>query len=226
MSKRFLFVITLLIAIIVCFVGCSNEVDPEPDMDNSLNIYLTLVNKTHQLPENWEELFQIDTVKNSLGEEVRIEHETYKHYQALRDELLEEGIQIELDSAYRSVDEQQELWDYFTKEYGEAYTKTYVAVPGYSEHHTGFAVDIFLIKDGEEIRENDDMIADREDFAKIHALLAKHGFILHYLENRDDVTGYSYEPWHLKYVGSPEISQNIVDSGLTLEEYLEKDKLN
>ncbi len=68
------------------------------------------------------------------------------------------------------------------------------------------------------------MIAEREIFAKIHAKLADYGFILRYLEGKDEITGYSYEPWHLRYVGSSEIAKNIMDQGLTLEEYLEKNK--
>ena len=64
------------------------------------------------------------------------------------------------------------------------------------------------------------MIAQREIFAKIHAKLADYGFILRYLENRDDITGYAYEPWHLRYVGSTEIAKEIMSKDITFEEYL------
>ena len=63
------------------------------------------------------------------------------------------------------------------------------------------------------------MIAERDLFARIHAKLADYGFILRYLENKDDVTGYSYEPWHFRYVGT-DAAKVIVEKGLTLEEYL------
>lgn len=214
MKKKVLGIISIvvIIATVMAFTACSKR--PET------GVYLTLVNKTHQLPDNWESKIQLDTVKNSLDEELQIEHQTYEQFQLLRNELLKQGVQIELDSIYRSVEDQQELWDYFTEEYGEEYTKKYAAVPGYSEHHTGLAVDIFLIKDGQEIRENDDMIADREDFAKIHALLSDYGFILRYLEGKEAITGYAYEPWHLRYVGSKDIAKEITEKGLTLEEYL------
>ncbi|MBO4276203.1 D-alanyl-D-alanine carboxypeptidase family protein [Candidatus Saccharibacteria bacterium] len=92
--------------------------------------------------------------------------------------------------------------------------------PGYSEHHTGLAVDIFVIDSGKIIRDNDDMIASVEIFAKIHELLPKYGFILRYIEGKEDITGYSYEPWHLRYIDSPEIAKEITEKGLTLEEYL------
>ncbi|MBQ8992165.1 M15 family metallopeptidase [Candidatus Saccharibacteria bacterium] len=187
------------------------------------SVYLVLVNKTNALPDGWESYVQLDTVRNSFSEEVRIEHKTYKQYLRLRDELFKQGVQIELDSVYRSVAEQQEIWDAWSNdpELGEEYCKKYLAAPGYSEHHTGLAVDIFILKDDEEIRDNDDMIADTEDFAKIHALLPKYGFILRYPEGKEDITGYAYEPWHLRYVGK-KVAREITKRGITLEEYLEK----
>ena len=80
-----------------------------------------------------------------------------------------------------------------------------------------------LMKDGKEISDNDEMIAEREIFAKIHPKLAKYGVILRYLEGRKDSTGYDYEPWHFRYIDSPEIAKEIMDKNITLEEYL-KDK--
>ena len=77
-----------------------------------------------------------------------------------------------------------------------------------------------LVKDGTVIDDNDAMIAERELFSKIHAKIANYVFILRYLEGRDDVTGYAYEPWHLRYVGSSEIAKDIFERGITLEEYL------
>ena len=214
-------IIGLIIATLV-LTTFTYATETEPESEPDYNPYLVLVNKTHQLPSGWENVIHLDTVKNSLDEENQIERGTYEAYCGLREELLGQGIQIELDSVYRSVEEQQAIWDDWMNdpELGEEYCKKYLAVPGYSEHHTGLAVDIFLIKDGEEIRENDDMIADTEDFAKIHALLPKYGFILRYLEGKEDVTGYNYEPWHLRYLGSPEIATEITEKGITLEEYL------
>ena len=107
-------------------------------------------------------------------------------------------------------------------EKGIDYVKKYVAVPGYSEHHTGLALDICIKVNGELVYENEDMIADRDTFSKIHAKLADYGFILRYLENKDDITGYSYEPWHLRYIDSPEIAKEIMSKDITFEEYLGK----
>ena len=184
--------------------------------------YLVLVNKENKLPDNWEEIVELEESTNSLGKTYQVEKEALKHFLELREELLKEGIDIELDSTYRSVKRQQEIWDEFEKDKGIEYTKKYVAVPGYSEHHTGLAIDVCLIKDGKTIDDNDEMIAEKEIFAKIHKKLAKHGFILRYPEGREADTGYGYEPWHFRYVGSSKVAKEITDKGMILEEYLEK----
>ena len=132
---------------------------------------------------------------------------------------MKEGIDIELDSTYRSVKSQEELWDEFEKLYGREYCEKYVAIPGFSEHHTGLAVDVCLIKDGKVIDDNDEMIAEKEIFAKVHAHLSDYGFILRYLEGKENITGYSYEPWHFRYVGK-EAAKEIKKRNITLEEYL------
>lgn len=215
--------VVLCVIVLTMFLSLTAHADEtEFESEQDYNPYLVLVNKTHALPDGWENVVHLETIKNSLGEENTIEYKTYEQFVQLRDELLEKGIQIELDSVYRSVEDQQEIWDAWSAdpELGEEYCKLYLAVPGYSEHHTGLAVDIFLIKDGKEIRENDDMIADTEDFAKIHKLLPKYGFILRYLEGKEDITGYAYEPWHLRYVNDPELAAELMEDNLTLEEYL------
>lgn len=184
--------------------------------------YLVLVNKYSKLPDDWEKSVELVDVKNAWDEDIKVEKEAYENYKKLKQELKKEGVNIELDSVYRSVKEQQELWDEWSKdpEKGIEYVKKYVATPGYSEHHTGLAIDICLKKDGKLVYENDDMISDRKTFAKIHKKLSKYGFILRYLENKDDITGYAYEPWHLRYVGSKNVAKEIMNKNITLEEYL------
>ena len=71
--------------------------------------YLVLVNKNHKLPDDYEANVPLVIAKNSMGREFQIERETYAHFVQLRDALLKQGIQIELDSVYRSVARQQEI---------------------------------------------------------------------------------------------------------------------
>lgn len=188
--------------------------------------YLVLVNKYSHLPDGWEKNIELVRAKNAWNEDVRLEKETYKQYKKLANDLKKDGVIIVLDSVYRSVKQQQELWNRWSKDSkkGIEYAKKYAAVPGYSEHHTGLAVDIVIKKDGKLIEENEDMIEEKEIFKKIHKTLAKYGFILRYLEGRDDITGYTYEPWHIRYIGSEKIAKEIMDKNITLEEYLESIK--
>ena len=185
-----------------------------------------LVNKENKLPDNWLEVIVLKPTKNYLGEDFLVEEITLEHFEALRTYLLEtENIQIELDSTYRSLEEQQEIWDEWLAdpELGPEYCEKYLAKVGYSEHHTGLAIDVFIIKDNQQIRDNDDMIADIEDFAKIHQHLAKFGFILRYPPDKETITGYNYEPWHFRFVGE-DVAQYIFENNLTLEEFLEQYK--
>ncbi len=184
--------------------------------------YLVLVNKENKLPDNWEETLDTLHMTNSLGDDVEVEKEAYDAYLKLKEALLEEDVRIDLDSARRSVAAQQEIVDSFTEKYGEDYVKRYVAVPGYSEHHTGLALDLYLNIDGKDVYLNEDMVEYPEIWEKIHAKLAEFGFILRYLEGKEAITGYNYEPWHIRYVGSSEVAREITDKGLTLEEYLNK----
>jgi len=223
MKKKILTLILIGI-LVIGLTGCETKKEKEKDMDE-IN-YLVLVNKQTKLPDDWEEKVELVDTKNAWDEDIKVEKKAYEAYLKLKDAVAKDGVTIELDSTYRSVKAQQELWDRWSAdpEKGPEYVKKFVAVPGYSEHHTGLAIDICLRKNGELVYDNDEMIADRESFAKIHSKLADYGFILRYLENRQDSTGYTYEPWHLRYVGSTEIAKEIMTKGLTLEEYLEQNK--
>lgn len=213
----------LLMAIIITVTGLFTTACRKKDRKETKKIdYLVLVNKYSQLPDDWEKNLELVSAKNAWDEDVKLEKETYKQYKKLEKDLKKDGIIIVLDSVYRSVKEQEDLWDRWSKdpEKGIEYAKKYAAVPGYSEHHTGLAVDIVIKKDGKLIEENEDMIEEREIFAKVHKKLSKYGFILRYLEGRDDITGYTYEPWHLRYVGSEKIAKEIMNKDVTFEEYL------
>ncbi len=205
----------ILILMVMSLTVCNNP--SKQLIDNGT--YLTLVNPTHRLPDNWLDKIELVTAANSLGEEFQVEKETLSHFEDLRNELLEEGIDIELDSAYRTAEEQQEIWDLFSERYGDDVGK-YVAEPGTSEHQTGLAVDVFLIDNGKIIRDNDDLYAAEELFAKIHTHLAEHGFVVRVLPGKDDVcSGWTYEPWHFRYVGKT-AAREMYAKGLVLEEYL------
>ncbi len=96
-----------------------------------------------------------------------------------------------------------------------------MAKPGYSEHHTGLALDLYFRLDGEDVYYNEDMVKYPEIWEKIHAKLADYGFILRYLEEKEHITGYGYEPWHIRYIDDVEAAKEIMaQPGLTLEVWL------
>ena len=195
-----------------------------PEMDEYDPDYLVLVNKENPLPENWEDELQLVSVTNSLGDEVLIETKAWDAYVKLRDSLSEDGIFVDLDSAYRSVAEQKQIVVDFMERYGGEYVKEFVAVPGYSEHHTGLALDLYLNIDGKDVYLNEDMVQYPEIWDVIHARLSEFGFILRYPDGKEDITGYSYEPWHIRYLNDPQIAKEIMKKEITLEEYLQSEE--
>ena len=223
--KKYLLSFAIVLLLVLCLVGCGKkEEETKKEEEKVKTNYLVLVNKENKLPDNWENTIELVADKDAWGDEVKVEKEALAQFKKLQADLKKAGVEIELDSIYRSVAEQQDLWDRWTVEYGEDYVKKYVAVPGYSEHHTGLAIDVCLKKNGKIIADNDEMIKEKEIFAKVHAKLADYGFILRYPDGKKETTGYSYEPWHFRYVGSTEIAHKIMDNNLTFEEYLEQNK--
>ena len=212
----------------------TDDAEPvEDDMEGSGIDYLVLVNKEHLLPDGWEDTVELVDAQNTIPEGVelnkdneylatdvfRVEKNALEAFRALQADLEAEGIVMLLDSTYRSVARQEELWSEFEQKHGLEYTQNTVAVPGTSEHHTGLAIDVCIVKDGKIINDNNEMIAERDIFAKIHAKLADYGFILRFPEDGKEITGFDYEPWHFRYVGV-DAAREIAAQGVTLEEYL------
>ena len=209
-----------LLALCVVLALATGAAVAEPS-DGGLD-YLALVNKLNPLPEGWEDALETVHITNSLGRDVEIEQRAYDAYVALAADLEEnDGIHLELDSARRSIAEQQDIMDRFIAKYGADYAAKTVATPGFSEHHTGLALDLYFRLDGKDVYHNEDMMQYPEIWEKIHAKLADYGFILRYLEGKEHITGYGYEPWHIRYVDSVEIAREIMSQpGMTLEVWL------
>lgn len=180
--------------------------------------YQVLVNKNHPIPADFISKLELADIEAADGNTYQVEKTAKQAYEALHDALIEQGIEIGVDSAYRSVERQKKIMAEFTALYGEEYAKATVAEPGTSEHHTGLALDIVPKAGGKWVTENEEMLALTDIFSAIHALAPKFGFIVRYPKGQEEVTGYSYEPWHLRYVGV-DAAGEIAARGLTLEEY-------
>ena len=188
--------------------------------------YMVLVNKLNPLPDDWEESLDIETTVNSVGDDVEAEKKAYEQYLLLKDDLEKNnGIYLELDSGRRSVAAQQKIMDDFTEKYGADYAAKIVAKPGYSEHHTGLALDLYFKLKNEDgtftdVYENEDLVQYPEIWDQIHEKITDYGFILRFLEGREHITGYAYEPWHIRYIDDPEIAREIMAEDITFEEYI------
>lgn len=136
----------------------------------------------------------------------------YQQFEKLYAAALAAGFQLYVTSGYRSYEEQESVFQSWVEQVGAADAPNYAAKPGFSEHQTGYALDVFVPG------------STTADFATTPAAkwLADHapefGFILRYPEDKVDLTGYSYEAWHLRYVGL-EHAAAITEQDLSLEEY-------
>ena len=182
--------------------------------------YLVLVNKLNPIEDSYYNDLSLVESKNIHDKLIKVEKETYSKYFELKEFLKTKNIFIEIDSAYRSILEQQEIINDYLVKYGKDYVDKYVAPIKTSEHHTGLALDIALIIDGKKYYENDDLFKYEDIYLEIHKYLSKYGFILRYPKNKEKITGYNYEPWHIRYVGRK--AEEIYKNNLTLEEYLGK----
>ena len=179
--------------------------------------YTVLVNKENKIKDNYK--CNLVSTNNELNEEIKVEENAYNSFLKLKDYLKELNIYIDIDDSYRSIDTQQEIYNHYLELNGKDYCDKYVAVPGYSEHHTGLAIDIMLKVNDSFIREDMELLKYEDIFKKIHSVLYKYGFILRYPLGKEEITGYNYEPWHIRYVGEIP-AKMIYDNNLCLEEYL------
>ncbi len=120
-------------------------------------------------------------------------------------------------SGFRTQKEQQEIWNGSVKQNGEACTRKFVAVPGHSEHQSGYAID--LAENGEEIDFICPEFPNFGIFRKFRERMADFGFVERYVSGKEMITGIGIEPWHFRYVGYPH-SVIMADRGIALEEYI------
>ena len=124
---------------------------------------------------------------------------------------------ILVNSSYRTYEEQDEVYQIKVDQYSEEYASLFVAMPGYSEHHTGLAVDLTIYTDNKESKTFEDN-TDYIDWMTSNA--HKFGFILRYPSDKTDITKIGYESWHYRYIGKPH-AYYMVANNLCLEEYIE-----
>ena len=180
---------------------------------------LALVNEEYPLDTSYEpaDLTEIETDRS-------VDSRIAQDLQDMLDAGKEEGLTMYVASAYRPYDKQREVFnstmqDWIDEGYNplDSYdeTKKSVAVPGTSEHATGLAVDIIST----EYEELDERQADTDEQQWLMEHCWEYGFILRYPEDKADITGIIFEPWHYRYVGK-DVAKEITEKGITLEEYV------
>lgn len=179
---------------------------------------LLLVNKKRKLPEGFTpSQLIIPNVRFSV--EGNIEKNHLKAVAALSLEKLfleaeANGHIIFAISGYRSYDRQKSIYQSNIKSKGLEYTKKISAFPGSSEHQTGYAMDISTNSQNFQLTKEFGTTPEGK-WVKLNA--HKFGFIIRYPEHKTSITGFSYEPWHLRYVGIP-LAEYMYRNNLTLEE--------
>ncbi|CAI6041941.1 M15 family metallopeptidase [Cohnella sp. JJ-181] len=129
----------------------------------------------------------------------------------------EDGITLKAVSGYRSYATQKSIFTRNADLKGEEVANRTSARPGQSEHQTGLAMDVSSASANYELEPK---FGDTKEGKWLAAHCAEYGFIIRFLEGQEDVTGYSYEPWHVRYVGK-EAAKQVMKEGVTLEAYLE-----
>ena len=126
----------------------------------------------------------------------------------------------QITQASRTFDEQKSIYDSYLETYGIEVGSSLAAVPGYSEHHTGYAVDMNVYTaDG--ISYSVGSAAEVNPiYGWIYSNCAKYGFVLRYPEGKTEITGITNEPWHFRYVGKGHASY-MAEHSLVLEEYID-----
>jgi len=155
---------------------------------------VVIVNKTYTLPADYAPGFTGGT---------------YKAFQVMQADATKQGIHLEIISGFRSYETQRNTYNGWVNRYGKEYADTISARPGHSEHQSGLAMDVNSLKFA---------FAETKEGRWLAENCWKYGFVIRYPEGKEDITGYQYEPWHIRYLGK-ELAKKVYDSGLCSEEY-------
>lgn len=166
-------------------------VEPEVTYINGILI----ANKTYALPSTYNP--GVDPVAEAA-------------LQRMFDAAKKDGLKLFVKSGFRSYETQKRIYNNYVSRDGVAEADRYSARPGHSEHQTGLGFDINKI---------DSSFEGTPEAIWLAANCHKYGFIIRYPAGKESITGYMYEPWHIRYLGV-EIATNVYNSGLCLEEYL------
>lgn len=170
---------------------------------------LILVNKYHDLSSSY---VPSDLVIAKGCGNPTLTQEAANAYDLMCIDITKAGLYMNEATSYRSYSFQASIYNSYLKTYGQTYTDTIAARPGFSEHQTGLAVDL---NTGDP---SFSVFIKTETYQWVSQNCTKYGFILRYPHGKEDITGYRFESWHYRYVGV-NLALKITKLGLTLDEY-------
>ncbi len=181
---------------------------------------LVLVNKQFKLPDGYEPpdlmapdvpfYFEEDLEKRYMREEAA--HALEELFSGAE----EAGLDLVAASGYRSYERQEEIYQQNVDSMGQEEADKFSAKPGNSEHQTGLAMDVTSAEMAFSLEQS---FKQTDEGTWLAENAHNYGFIIRYPEGKEDITGYSYEPWHIRYVGK-KAAEEIYQRNTTLEEYL------
>ncbi len=176
---------------------------------------LMLVNKYYYLDSSYEPE-NIVTIPQTyaygdLGSQ-KVNETTYNAFLNLWNASHEAGFYLMVNSSYRTHEKQEAVYNEYKNSQGTNYADSIAARPGFSEHQTGYSLDIF------EKGHSSKTFEGSESYNWLIANAHKYGFILRYPKDKEEVTGYAFESWHFRYVGV-EAATYIHDNNITFDEY-------
>ncbi|PGD65287.1 M15 family metallopeptidase [Bacillus wiedmannii] len=178
-----------------------------------------VVNKEYGLPEDYmPEDLVVPNVPFSFSGTVEKSHLRKEAAEALEKLFLlakQDGIQLNAVSGFRSYEYQKGLYANNVKKKGQEHTDRFSAKPGHSEHQTGLTMDVSSKSANNELELT---FANTKEGKWLKENAHRAGFIIRYPKGKEGITGYAYEPWHIRYVG--DIAESIYKKKLTLEEYM------
>lgn len=159
---------------------------------------ILIANKTYDLPSSYNPGDLLDIFKNNFSK--------------MQSDAANSGINLKIISGFRSYYSQKTIYNNYVARDGQALADRYSARPGHSEHQTGLAADINSLDQDFEYTSEGKWLNNN---------CYKYGFIIRYVKGKENITGYMFEPWHIRYVGK-DIATKLYNGGnwISLEEYL------
>ncbi len=180
-----------------------NETDTSLDNIVLVNKYNCL--KSDYIPDDLEEISNL----YNLGQHNMLRKEAKNMFEIMANDALNDNIKLFNISAFRNYNYQEYIYNYNIMHKGFELTEKYVARAGCSEHQSGLSLDINSVNNS---------FKDTNEYKWLINNSYKYGFILRYPKEKERITGFSFEPWHFRYVGK-EVALIIKDENITFDEY-------